>query len=212
MNSPELRINPLMICNDSKALEILNARPEIMEDVCLVLANGGSLITCAQKLGIPYSRLAVWLNDSEDKRKRIRLAMEARDEWLVHRISQELQDMGLLNTREIYNDDGTLKAIRDIPDHVLKCVQGIDVIETSGKDGTVSQIKRLRFTDKQKALEMLGRNLEKFMERKQIDVGVSYKIEEFDITERLKIYDVPVAELVAQAEVKPVVRDEGVAI
>ncbi len=170
--------------------QILDSRPEIVEEVCLQLANGGSLITAAEKLSVPYSRLSVWLNADEDRRTRVRLAIESRDEWLIHRITDELQAIGLVDIRQAFQEDGRLKPLSEIPETITKCISGIDVAETYDKDGTVTQVKRLRMIDKMKALEMLGRNLEKFIERKKVIVEGSISVQAFDLEERIRMIDV----------------------
>ena len=218
MEAPELKVNEIAVMAQEQVNGILDSRPEIVEEVCLQLANGGSLITAADKLGIPYSRLSVWLNADEDRRIRIKLAVDSRDEWLVHRITDELQAIGLVDIREAFDENGRLRPLSEIPDEITKCISGIDVVETSDKDGTVAQVKRIRMIDKMKALEMLGRNLEKFIERKKVEVSV-VRVEEFDIAERISmisVIDVKAEKEVVgagnriEADVAPVKQDSGV--
>src|ERR1035437_7745973 len=187
MEPPELKINEIAIATQERVSVMLDARPEIVEEVCMSLPNGGSLISAADKLGVPYSRLAVWLNADDDRRKRVALAIEARDEWLVHRITDVIEAIGLVDVREMFEEDGRLKPLSEIPQAITKCISGIDVLETSDRNGTVYQTKRIRMIDKMKASEMLGRNLEKFIERKAIKVDHTYKVQDFDIEERLNM-------------------------
>ncbi len=170
-------------------MKALESVPALLDVVCEVLANGGSLITVAEKYNVPYSRLRVWLDADTSRRERISGALAARDEWLIQRIIDELRDIGLNNPRELFNDDGSLRALRDIPDAVLKCVSGFDVIETTSDDGTVKQIKRVRMIDKLKGIELLAKAMQGFVEKKQVAVDVTntYRVQPFDIEDRLKL-------------------------
>jgi len=170
-------------------MKALETTPELLDTVCEVLANGGSLITVADKYNVPYSRLRVWLDADDSRRGRISAALTTRDEWLIQRIIDELRDIGLNNPRELFKDDGSLRPLSEIPNAVLKCVSGIDIVETTDKDGSIIQIKRIRMIDKLKGIELLAKAMQGFVDRKQVAVDVTntYKVQPYDIEDRLKI-------------------------
>lgn len=198
---------PSVVARSESVMKELDARPELLDDILLILCNGGSLITCADKLGVPYSRLSVWLNGNEERRIRVKEAMAARDEYLIQRILDELKAIGLHDVRELFKEDGSLRPLKEIPESLTKCIAGIDIVESFDKDGTVNYVKRIRMIDKLKGIELLSKAMVGFIEKKQISVEHTYKVQDFDITERLKmlsdVIDVPAQEPTRATDVRP---------
>lgn len=90
-------------------------------------------------------------------------------------IIRELLCIAQLDIRQAFNDDGTLKDVHVIPETVARAISGIDVQETfsgSGSDRvSTGFIKKVKTSDKIRALELLGKYKGMFVER--LDVGDS---------------------------------------
>jgi hypothetical protein len=73
------------------------------------------------------------------------------------RVLEELARMALADSAQVFNEDGTLKPLKDIPEELRR---SLSVVETTqvGKDGDV-RLTKVRFWDKPKGLELLMKHL-----------------------------------------------------
>lgn len=203
-----LRDAPTPMVRAEQVLAELETIPQLYRDCLELVANGGSLIQCADKLGVPYSRLSVWINEDENRREQFKAAVAARDEWIVARIMDELQAIGLCDVKQLFKEDGTMKALKDIPDAVARCISSIEVEEANDFHG---RIKKVRMIDKIRGIEVLIKGLQGFVEKKELKIEHTYKIEEFDLTDRLKMYNIPIEK--SQSDPLPIeIKNEGVSI
>jgi phage terminase small subunit len=83
-------------------------------------------------------------------------------------VLRELARIGMSDMAEAFNDDGTLKPLVDMPLDVRRAISSVEVeqiFEGRGEDrkciGTLTKVK---FWDKTRGLEMLGKNLKLFTE------------------------------------------------
>lgn len=84
------------------------------------------------------------------------------------RVIKELARIGLSDVRKLFREDGGLKAFKDMDDDTAAALAGVDVVEMAGgaKIGGAEGVqhvamftKKVKFWDKPKALEMIGRYL-----------------------------------------------------
>lgn len=178
------------VARQSRALhtESILAQETFLEDMCDHIANGGSAIDfCECHKEIRYSDFIKWINKDPDRKKQLTSAEEARVEWFVRKIIDELQAIGMSDVRGIYDADGTLLPPSRWPRDVVKSISGIETLEHYDKDGNVfQQTKKVRLWDKIKAIEMLGSQFGMFNKVKKIEgkitleqlVAGSYKEED----------------------------------
>lgn len=87
-------------------------------------------------------------------------------------VLRELLRLARVDLCEAFNDDGSLKPVRDMPEDVRRAISGVDVFEEfqgRGEDREmIGYTKKLRFWDKTKALEMLGRHLKLFSDKLEL--------------------------------------------
>lgn len=81
----------------------------------------------------------------------------------------ELLKLATVDLSKAYDENGNLKQIHDIPEDVRKAIAGVETYyERSGKDEEgnpdMCTVKKIKFWDKTKALQMLGQHLKLFAE------------------------------------------------
>lgn len=117
--------------------------------------------------------------------------IEKRTEITQDMVIKELANIAFFNIKNIYNGNGTLKAIKDIDEETIRAISSVKVlqkagamkisIDMKGKDNEVpiehiqEQTIEFKTNDKVKALELLGRHLGIFNDK--IDVNVKEKEE-----------------------------------
>lgn len=131
-----------------------------MKTIIAHMVNGGSVIDLAKMWQVRYSDIMRWVRADEERSNAYNQGLADRDEWAIESILNEIRDIGHADIRLLYDAEGTLKPIKDWPDHVAKAVAGIESLD--GKGGKVMKVKTI---DKLKALEMYGKKLMMFIER-----------------------------------------------
>lgn len=151
--------------------------PDSMDTIFAHLANGGDLITLAQLWNVRYSDLIGWLNEDEGRKKRLMEALTAQQEWAVARLLHEIKKISFIDIRKIFNDDHTIKPPKEWPDDVAAAVAGIEMLEefegTGDQRQQVGWTKKLKLIDKLKALELLGKDLGRFVNRTEVSGKVT---------------------------------------
>lgn len=77
-------------------------------------------------------------------------------------VLRELIGIATVDLSEAFDEFGVLKPIKDIPKNVRKAIAGIETLQIGDGAG---QVKKVRFWDKNKSLEMLGRHLKLFVDK-----------------------------------------------
>lgn len=87
-------------------------------------------------------------------------------------VLRELLRIATSDIGEAFDDSGRLKPLKEIPTDVRRAIQSIEVDELFdgfGQERThVGYTKKLKFWDKNKALEMLGKHLKLFTEKLEV--------------------------------------------
>lgn len=116
-----------------------------------------------------YDLLVAWVFDDQERTRRYNGALDARGEWTIQRVLLELKRMSTVDVRGAYNDDGTLKDIKSLSPELAACIAGIEtdeIFEGTGEHRTwIGYTKKVKFWDKNSAIEKLGKTLALFIER-----------------------------------------------
>jgi phage terminase small subunit len=94
----------------------------------------------------------------------------------------ELKRIALTDIGQAFDENGNLKPLKDIPEDVRRAIAGIDVdelYEGHGQDREqVGETKKIRFWDKNRALENLGRYFKLFTDRVEVVDGLAGRLAE----------------------------------
>jgi phage terminase small subunit len=79
-------------------------------------------------------------------------------------VLQELKRLAFVDFSKAYDSKGRLLPIKKMPEDIRRAIAGIDVITNS----LGTKTKKIKFYDKAKSLEMLGRHLKLFTDKREI--------------------------------------------
>jgi len=89
-------------------------------------------------------------------------ARSKRTEITQDRVLQEYARIAFLNPKSLFNDDGTIRNIKELDDDTAACIAGMDLVSRSGPDNTDESVKKIKLTDKLRALQDLSKHLGMF--------------------------------------------------
>jgi hypothetical protein len=143
--------------------------PDMINKICLFISEGGSLIDIAALHRIRYTTIKKWIEQDALKLDLYNKALDDRKEWARERILKEIKELSYFDIRKVLNDDGSVMAPKDWPDEVAKAIVGMDVadlFEGKGQEKIQTGIlKKIKFIDKIKAIEMQAKNLKLLTEQ-----------------------------------------------
>lgn len=100
----------------------------------------------------------------------------AKTEIEAETVLRELYALATVDPIEIFTDDHRVKSLGDMPKSVRKAIAGIDIVdiyEGIGQDKMkVGEIKKIKFWDKNKSLENLGRHLRLFTDNVKLEIDI----------------------------------------
>lgn len=152
-----------------KRRDLVLGSPDTLDVICAHVASGGTLIDLAETWDLPFGWVSNWVHSDKERGKRYMQALNDRAEWGAERILKELRTIGLADIRKAFNEDGSMKPPHTWPDDLARAVSAVEtdeLFEGAGRDRTqIGLTRKLRFNDKIRALELLGKNLALFVER-----------------------------------------------
>jgi phage terminase small subunit len=113
--------------------------------------------------------------------KAVQKEMDARS----HRVNvtsddvlRELLRLSLVDVTQAFDKDGRLLPIKEIPEDVRRAIAGIDLrtqeaSEDDEEDSPASEAVRIKFYDKTKSLDLLGRHLKLWTDKQPLNVNVN---------------------------------------
>lgn len=146
----------LMLARTTSHLE----NPESIVDICRSVAAGESLTEYCRKQNLPYHDVVLWLQQDPIRYDKYRKALSARAEWFIERVIGSLVDLTDMPITEITDADGSIKPPSQWTERATRLVNGYSA--KPGRGGTEISVK---FADKLKAIELLGKQLGMFKEQ-----------------------------------------------
>lgn len=146
-------------------------KPHLMQVVCRHIENGGTLPELADTWGILSSDLHNWIVYDQARTRMYRKSIQLRAEWQKESLLLHIRDMAMLDLDGVYDDDGNPRPWKDIPNRIKRCIQHVKRTETD--DSTTTELK---FYDKVKAIDMLGKEIGMF--KNKVEVSGKLSLEE----------------------------------
>lgn len=141
----------------------------LIEDLCHLVANGGSVVKFCRihQLNYSYFMSALRLNKAYEAMY-VQACID-REEWFKDTLLEEMKDMLEANISDVFNGNNEIKPLRDIPRDITKNIKSFKKsVNTEGYDSYA-----IEMYDRQKSIDQLGRHYDMFIEKKQIDVRMS---------------------------------------
>ncbi|MDR3594293.1 terminase small subunit [Clostridium sp.] len=98
---------------------------------------------------------------------------EERTEICQDHVLIELRRIAFFDPGKLFDENGKLKKISDMDEDTRAVIAGVDISTSNGKNKEISILeitKKLKFVDKMKALELLGRHLGMFIDRGELHI------------------------------------------
>lgn len=157
-----------------KMKELIVRENKAFEQMCKHIAVGGSAVDLCKIWGVDWSDFIEWVNDNDDRAKQLLKAHQFQVQYAIDLLVKELQLIATLDTGDAYDKNGNLKNMADMPANVRKAISSVDTFEEFEGFGQerecIGLTKKVKFFDKMKALELLGRKFAAFVDRTRVDV------------------------------------------
>lgn len=86
-------------------------------------------------------------------------------------VLRRLVEIDQMDALDILDDDGSIKPIKDWPKTWRQFLSGFDVTQMSSAEDVETVVRRIRWPDKIRNLELLGRHLGMFTDRVEVDAS-----------------------------------------
>lgn len=142
-------------CNGTRAAIAVGYSPK-------AAASEGSRLLTNAKVSVIVGRL---------------LAQQAeRADVTAERIINGLRQCAFFDPRKFFNADGSLKQVNELDDDTASAIAGIEVEKLyehfgSGKAKQIGTVTKIKFTDRQRALELLGKHFKLYTDRQEISAS-----------------------------------------
>ncbi len=122
-------------------------------------SENGASVQASTLLAIPKVKAFI---DALKTKRATKLEIKAED------VLAETERLAMSDIGEAFNDDGSLKPIKDMPPHIRRAISSIEVDELFHGSGEqreqVGYTKKIKLWDKVKTLQLLGQHMKLFKE------------------------------------------------
>lgn len=103
-------------------------------------------------------KIACVIQEEMDKRSK-------RTEITADDVLRELLLIAKMDPSKAYDKKGQLLPIHEMPEEIRRCIASIDIYKDFTEGVEIGETKKIKFWDKPRALEMLGRHLKLFTDK-----------------------------------------------
>lgn len=94
----------------------------------------------------------------EEKRAAIKKNYQVDEE----RLTKGYARIAFANVKDLFDENGNLKKIQDLPDDIAMALQSVEFVTKSAGAGEVEHVTRIKLNDRLKALQDLGKSIDFF--------------------------------------------------
>lgn len=142
---------------DAERVSRILSYDDTIDMVCNNIAGGQTLIGLCESLRIPYGRLNAWLKEDDHRWARYQKAKEARKEYFQDFCLETHKKLGSVDVRAFYDAAGAVRPMAEWTEDMGHAVASLDTSEINVDGAKVGETRKIKFWDKQKALESLAK-------------------------------------------------------
>lgn len=93
------------------------------------------------------------------------------------RALEEMARIAFADLRKAFDEEGNLKPIQDMPEDVARAIASVKVITNPAREGEeITYTKQVRFWDKPKALEQIGKHFQMFVDNVNLNGNLQVEV------------------------------------
>lgn len=169
--------------------EELLAGTTTIDALCTRIAACETLPDICKELDVKYLVVHEWIQSDEERRERYAEAVKIRQAHQAELVLRELTAAATFDPSEIFNEIGEIKPLHQIPAPLRRCIAGMDTNELFGQGadglGQIGTVKKLKFWDKTRQLELLAKHLKMLTEKHEVAVKATVSVEAHELAEIL---------------------------
>jgi phage terminase small subunit len=146
--------------------------PDTIDVLCAAIVAGGTLAAWCSERDVIYGAIAAWVETDETRRKRYRDALDVRDRHHKDIIIEQLRNMITSDVTQAFGVNGAMLPLEQIPPGLRQWIAGMEVEELFEGRGEnrerIGYLRKIKFHDKTRSIELLMRNLAMLIDHKQI--------------------------------------------
>ena len=142
---------------EADRIERILSYGDTIDMVCDNIAAGQTLAGLCENLNIPYPKLSAWLRCDEARWKRYQTAKEARKDYFQDFCLEAHKKLASLDVRDFFDEAGAVRPMAQWSKDMGHAIAQLDTSEINVDGSKVGETKKLKFWDKQKAIEALAK-------------------------------------------------------
>lgn len=88
----------------------------------------------------------------------------------AERVLQELERIALADPLDAYDENGMPRALKDMPEGLRRTISQIDTETSVSEDGVTTTVRKIRFWDKSKSLELFLRHMGLLQDKSRVEL------------------------------------------
>ena len=142
--------------------------PVSIEDLCDSIAHGESLAQYCKRNNLHFGEIRRWIKNNTELSRMYEDAIEIRKEWINQSLSDIVMGLAGFDPKDILLPSGAFKQIHDWPPEARAALTSYEIDSRTG-------LPKVRFTDRLRAAELIGKFTGVFAENASIKDGKDKK-------------------------------------